>query len=112
MARDFAKTFYQSDAWKKTRVAFAISKGWLCEDCLAAGIYTPGKVVHHIIKLTPQNIHNPEISLGWKNLRLVCQDCHAKEHKSVSTERYFFDKDGNVCPPHSRKLGGVEMTGG
>ena len=104
MARDFAKAFYASEAWKKTRASFAISRGWLCEECLAAGIYTPGKVVHHIVKLTPQNIHNPEIALSWGNLKLVCQDCHAKEHKGVTTERYFFDDDGNVCPP-IRKIG-------
>lgn len=99
MAKEFAKAFYQTDAWKKCRESFAASRGWLCEDCIEQGVYTPGKVVHHIKPITPDNINDPNITLAWTNLRLVCQDCHAKEHKQGCTKRYFFDDEGNVCPP-------------
>lgn len=53
----------------------------LCERCLAKGLYTPGKVVHHKIHLTPENISDPRVALGWENLQLLCQDCHAAVHR-------------------------------
>ena len=65
---------------------------------MAKGIYTPGRIVHHKIRLTPDNINNPTISMGWDNLKLVCMDCHAQEHKGNRSVRYRFDKDGNISP--------------
>ena len=98
MARKFAKTFYNSKEWQSTRDLYIKSVGGLCEDCLAKGIYKPGKVVHHIVHLSEGNIDNPEIALNPKNLRLVCQDCHAEEHAAGPAQRYCFDADGNVMP--------------
>lgn len=110
MAKAFAKAFYNSRAWKDGSKAYAKSVGNLCEACLKQGFYTPGKVVHHIIALTPDNINNPAITLGWDNLRLVCQDCHAKEHTRPKEIRYSFDESGNLAPlnpksSHSRETG-------
>lgn len=62
------------------------------------GIYTPGKIVHHKTRLTPDNIHDTSITLNWDNLMLVCQDCHAKVHKTEAHERYFIDEFGNIAP--------------
>ena len=62
------------------------------------GVYTPGKIVHHKIWLTPDNIHDTSITLNWDNLMLVCQDCHAKVHKTEAHERYFIDEFGNIAP--------------
>mgnify|MGYP005773827199 CR=1 FL=1 len=92
--KDFAKRFYKSKAWQKARDAYASSVGWLCEDCLSLGIYKPGEIVHHKIELTPDNINNPMISLSWDNLKLVCRECHAKEHGN--TKRYKVDTFGRV----------------
>lgn len=97
--QEFAKAFYKSRAWFKTREAYAASVGWLCEDCLAKGQVVPGKVVHHITPLTPGNINDPEISLDWNNLRLVCQDCHAAEHRKNAGRRYVVDDYGRVIAP-------------
>ena len=96
MARDFAKGFYKSRAWIDTREAYAKSVGGLCELCLKRGIYTPGTVVHHKVHLTPENINDPEISLSWNNLMLVCQDCHAKIHAGKAERRYKVDELGRV----------------
>lgn len=96
--REFAKSFYQSQAWKDTRAAYAASVGLLCEDCLAKGLYVPGKVVHHVTPLTPENIRDPKIALAWSNLRLVCQDCHAEEHRQNDGKRYLIMADGTVAP--------------
>lgn len=97
MAKEYAKAFYHSEQWQRCRALYIKSVDGLCEDCLSKGIYKPGKVVHHIIHITPQNIDNPAITLNPANLRLVCQDCHADEHaKRGSDLRYRFDANGNL----------------
>lgn len=97
MAKDFAKAFYKSDAWEQTREAYRRSVGGLCEECLAKGIYNPGVIVHHKIHLTPDNIGDPEVTLGWGNLMLVCRDCHARIH-SAKKRRYKVDELGRIAP--------------
>lgn len=96
MSKPYASVFYRSRAWKNCRAAYIKSVGGLCEDCLARGIYTPAKVVHHIEHITPETINDPNITLNFKNLRAVCQDCHALEHKTEATDRYIIDEFGNV----------------
>lgn len=94
MARSFASSFYKSQAWQDTREAYAKSKGYLCEDCLKKGLYTPGVIVHHIIELTPENINDPKITTGFENLRLVCRKCHGEEH--AHKRRYLIGDNGEV----------------
>lgn len=94
--KEFAKAFYKSRTWRNTREAYAKSVGGLCEDCLAKGLYHPGEIVHHRTELTPENIADPEVTLNWKNLKLVCRDCHAKAHGS--RKRYDVDEMGRVIP--------------
>lgn len=91
--KPFAEKFYLSKAWRKCRKSFYISKNGLCERC-----GKPGLIVHHKTKLTPQNINDPEITLSWSNLELLCQDCHNKEHglASALSEGLAFDADGNL----------------
>jgi 5-methylcytosine-specific restriction enzyme A len=105
MAKEFAKKFYKSKAWQRTREAYAASVGQLCEDCLDAGICNIGEIVHHRIEITPDNINNPDITLNWDNLRLVCRDCHAKAHGA--TKRFKVDAFGRVTargePPCSSR---------
>lgn len=97
MAKPFAKSFYKSQAWKQCRDAYAQSVGYLCENCIKRGIYKPGVIVHHIEELTPMNIENPEVTLNYKNLKLVCRECHAAEHdKRLKSNRYYFDDNGKV----------------
>ena len=97
MAKDYATPFYHSASWLKCREAYIKSVGGLCEDCLARGIYTPGLIVHHITPITPDNINDPEITLNFDNLRLVCQDCHAAEHHP-SGLRYSYGPMGEILP--------------
>lgn len=101
MAKPFAKQFYHSQAWKQCRDAYAQSVGYLCENCIKRGIYKPGIIVHHIEELTPMNIENPEVTLNYKNLKLVCRECHAEEHREMyesrkRQRRYIFDENGKV----------------
>lgn len=99
MAREFAKAFYRSNAWRKTRAAYIKSVDGLCERCLKKGQYVPGWIVHHKRYLTIYNIDNPNVSLNWDNLEYVCQDCHNKEHhqkESVIEDGLMFDETGNL----------------
>ena len=90
----FAHGFYVSHAWIKCRRAYAEHVGGLCERCFADGKIVPGTQVHHRIRLTPDNINKPEISLNWKNLELLCDECHQEEHKHGI--RWRADQDGHV----------------
>jgi 5-methylcytosine-specific restriction endonuclease McrA len=67
----------------------------LCEDCLAAGRYTPAEIVHHRIELTPENISNPAITMDFSNLKAVCRECHLKEH-GINQKRFIIMPDGRV----------------
>ena len=104
MARDFALGFYASGAWKKARDAYRKQAGGMCERCLVQ----PGEIVHHKIPLTPQNINDPSIALGFQNLELVCRDCHAEAHGR--RKRYTIGAGGRVViahtSPHSGSRGG------
>lgn len=101
MAREFAKAFYRSKAWKQTRESYFRSRDGLCERCLRYGKVVPGSIVHHIEHLSPSNINDPTVALSFENLELVCRDCHAAEHPEIyggNTEppRVAFDENGNV----------------
>ena len=93
--REFAKTFYKSQAWKKCRDAYTKSQGGLCERCRAKGLIVPGVIVHHKIHISEDNITDPSITLCFDNLQLLCRDCHADAHKG-HTARYKVDEIGRV----------------
>lgn len=93
--QEWAASFYKSKAWQRTRAAYAKSVGGLCEQCLRAGRYNAGVIVHHKVHLTPELITRPEIALSFENLELLCRDCHAQEHDGLKL-RYRFDDNGNL----------------
>ena len=70
---------------------------YLCENCMRRGIYKPGVIVHHLEELTPANIHRPEVTLNFKNLELLCRDCHAEVHNErAKGMRYVFGENGEI----------------
>ena len=75
MAREFSDAFYHSKVWKQCRTGFFKYKHGLCERC-----DKPGDIVHHKELLTPGNINDPNVTLNWNNLELLCQECHNNEH--------------------------------
>ena len=92
--REFAKHFYHSKAWKDCRASYIMKVHGLCERCAAGG-----KIVHHKVYLSEQNIHDPNITLCHDNLELLCQDCHNREHfggKVAIASGLSFDEEGNV----------------
>lgn len=93
--QEYAKSFYKSKTWQKCRIAYAKSVGGLCERCAADGLIVPGEIVHHKIFISQNNISNPEITLNFENLELLCRKCHGNEHGKIS-KRYEVDELGRV----------------
>lgn len=94
MAKEYAVKFYRSKAWIDCRDSYFKFKHGLCERCGNGGL-----IVHHKRYITPDNISDPEITLNWDNLELLCERCHQHEHfKSgeVVREGLEFDGNGNV----------------
>lgn len=91
--REFARKFYLSKAWRDTREYIYKRDMGLCVRC-----GRPGKIVHHKIYLTPQNINNPAITLSEDNLELLCRECHAIEHEGQlpTAAGLTFDSEGNL----------------
>lgn len=94
MARDFSRQFYNSKEWVRCRESYKQSQYGICERC---GM--PGDEVHHKEYLTPDNIDDPYVTLGWDNLELLCMSCHSKEHMTkydVVREDVMFDENGEL----------------
>lgn len=92
--KEWARFFYKGSKWKKCRAAYFTSQHGLCERC--GGV---GKIVHHIIYLTPDNIHDANVSLSFDNLELLCHNCHNKEHFKDDTalrDGFAFDTNGDL----------------
>jgi len=104
MAKNFAKSFYNSIQWQRARQFVLKRSGGLCERCYTKGVVRTADVVHHIIWLTPANIHDPAITLDPKNLTALCQDCHAEVHAEKQPKRYKVDENGavTIAPPSGK----------
>lgn len=109
VAKEFAKTFYNSKQWRRCREAYIAMRrsidGGMCESCHE----TTGYIVHHKIELTPDNITNPDISLNFDNLKYDCHICHnkeGKENKIKNLVNYCFDDRGELIssPPQNEEL--------
>lgn len=90
---EFADPFYKTWEWRRCRAAYLKKVGGLCERCAKRGLIVPAEQVHHKIKLTPENLKNPEITLSFDNLEALCKTCHQAEHKN---KRWLCDVNGNV----------------
>ncbi|BCZ48443.1 hypothetical protein psyc5s11_45100 [Clostridium gelidum] len=99
MAKEFAKAFYNSSAWKKCKASYIESVHGLCERC-----ERPGYIVHHKKELTSNNINDPNVTLNHDNLEYLCLDCHNAEHdfnrekKSATKKGYKFNDKGELIP--------------
>ena len=93
--KDFARGFYKSKAWQRVRDNTMKRDAWLCQDCLARGVYTPAEEVHHIKELTADNINDPEVSLNMANLVSLCRECHRQRHTGT-VKRFTVDEFGRV----------------
>ena len=94
MAKDFAKSFYNSKRWRSCRKEVLRRDLYTCVYCCARA-----EEVHHIQELTPENINDANIALNPDNLVALCGNCHKKITKGSTgdlQEGYVFDDEGNV----------------
>ena len=107
------KKFYNSSKWQKCRRLVLERDNFSCVIC--------GEVaeeVHHKIKLTHENINNPNITLNPDNLISLCKSCHNLQHQrfskeatkrgtgkrlSATVEGLMFDADGNLVQVQSKE---------
>ncbi len=80
MAKEWAKDFYNSKAWKETSESVKSDSNYICVKCKIR----PAEIAHHIIWLTPLNINDVNITLNKDNLMAVCRECHAVIHEGTS----------------------------
>lgn len=85
--------FYSTKAWRKCRASFLSERGGLCEICLSRGLIEPAVHVHHKVKLTPDNIDDPAVTLSFDNLMALCEACHQEQHRA---RRWRCDAAGRV----------------
>ena len=108
MARDFAKQFYHSKEWDRVRTYILMRDRYRCTRCS-----NPAEEVHHITRLSPENIWDKNITLNPDNLISLCKDCHFKEHEHDKeagkaaangrsygdcAEGFHFDENGMLVP--------------
>lgn len=92
MAKEFARAFYKSAAWRQCRDAYFEHRCGICERC-----GDPAEIVHHKTHLNAMNINDALITLSWDSLELLCLKCHNAEHMGASALQpgYYFNEDGD-----------------
>lgn len=95
MAKEWARKFYRSKAWRTLRAEVLHRDLYSCEEC--GGRATE---VHHAIPLTPENIDDPTVALNPALLHSLCHDCHAAITlgRADCADGFFFDADGQLTP--------------
>ena len=93
MAKNFAKAFYSSKAWRDTRLYILRRDLYTCAYC-----HCRASEIHHKIELTPQNIGDYNIALNPDNLISLCSPCHKKITQGYGdiSDGYIFSDDGQV----------------
>ena len=105
MAKEFAKNFYNSKAWKKCRAEYISNRilidGGVCERCKKE----LGYIVHHKQEITRININDVNVTLNPCNLEYVCHECHNDEHKYFNNNKLIckFDENGQPIAPLSNE---------
>ena len=109
MAQRWARPFLHSKPWQRCRAGYIAHRieidGGVCEVCHEE----PGYIVHHKIRLTPENINDPAVSLSWEHLSYECKACHDCHDghglKRKKTLTVIFDDNGDpaaIEPAHER----------
>lgn len=75
---DVVKAFYNSAAWLNLRQQIILERGNVCEMCGKTIVNSKAIHLHHIEKLTKQNVKDASVSLNPAKLQVLCQSCHNK----------------------------------
>ena len=93
--REAVEAFYVSGVWIDCARAYRRAHP-LCERCLAKREISVSEQVHHKIRLSPENLNDPDVTLNWDNLEALCGKCHKEEHRPKRERRWSVAEDGTV----------------
>lgn len=97
MAKEWAKSFYNSKQWKLTREEVLKRDRYRCTE---PNCRRTAEEVHHIEELNEKNINDINVSLNKNNLRSLCSECYKKITRQMKTktqnilEDVVFDEEG------------------
>ena len=95
----WAKSFYLSAAWEKTRAAYLMSQDYICERC-----GQPAKIVHHKRWLNRENINDINLtSQLFANIYLDALDQFIKHELGVEAYIRYMD-DFVILSPDKEQL--------
>ena len=80
------KTFYASQAWQSFRLVIIAERGPVCQHCGAVAAAPHDLTLHHVIELTPENVHDVRIALNPGNVLIVHHRCHDEIHQRFGHE--------------------------
>ena len=84
---DNYKKLINCQRWVKLR-AEKLQNNPLCEYCLANGIITPGREIHHIVPIDT-GINQTEmerLAYKYNNLITLCHKCHVQVHVELKSK--------------------------
>lgn len=95
MAKEFSRLIYMRKRWRDTRKHALRRDQYTCQSCGARA-----EEVHHIIELTPDNIHDDHVVYGLDNLQSLCFRCHQLETRggTDTVDGFVFDDQGQLVP--------------
>ena len=77
----YGQLVYKSKAWQELRRNLIIQRGARCQECGKDFSFDTSQLIgHHIIELTADNYQDANIAYNPDNIKLVCINCHNKEH--------------------------------
>lgn len=103
MPKPYAKSFYASKQWREMREYVFKRDGYLC--CLCG---RPATEVHHVRRITPDNINDVRVTVNADNLESLCSECHKRIHETdrhahLREAGWRYDADGMPYPPGNYK---------
>ncbi|MCR8635759.1 HNH endonuclease [Paenibacillus radicis (ex Xue et al. 2023)] len=97
------QSFYASQEWQTFRMVVINQRGLRCEHCQNRVTRSSELTLHHIIELTPENVHDVNISLNPDNIMVVHHECHNQIHG-----RFGYQQSGGVYIVYGPPLAGME----
>lgn len=77
---DKLHSFYTSKPWRDLSYNLKVERGGKCERCGSRAKKFTLLIGHHKTELTEDNVGDANISLNPKNIEIICQGCHNREH--------------------------------
>lgn len=82
--------FYCSKPWRDLSYTLKIKANGKCNRCNQSLLDFSKLIGHHKIELTEQNVDDPNVSLNYDNIEVICNLCHNKEHRRFGNKQNVY----------------------